>query len=438
MKLLVVISFVLLLLVGCNVKSDEKKITYNDLDPEYEIQKIKDGQITYEKKRLSQISEEDLTDGAFVYRTESGELIVTDISTAQDGALVAAYPPPDKDHIMKYDDHTGKDQYFVKYESSLIEDPRLKPLGTDFFMKDYEVNAYCDWWLESYHRLKACDFSIGCEIEADHYFEKLCFTRIAQLKNDETWCEKIRLNYDSSCLKEMAWQKKDKNVCWKIKGDAISCFNDLARRTGNLSICNDVKPWVLYISNEIDNSSSESINKAVEKYANNESRLCFEANKKYNVTNFQQCLGLRFPNSSNCFETAKYKNQSLSSGECRKLSFKNVGYCLGVFGINGEYMEQDSKYGPNICDFDTFPSETEIPIAGMVISKGKIKQGNYFSVMPIFGVKFSCSDIDCRNNQSLNLTDGQGVLLSTEKRIINGSTKCFVKNVNASYNISSK
>ena len=220
-----------------------------DTNYDYKVVQIEENETKLVTKKLNQISDSDVIGGNFIYQDADGGYIVTDILKEQDRQIAEAYPPEEElEYIyLKYYNATGRNETFVKYNKKLLSHhPDFKSLDINIFMDDYYLNNACASMLQSYERLKKCNFGLSCQIEADLYFERWCMKYLALATNNETWCDKIRLSLDDQCYWFMADQKKDERLCLKInKGDVpiMKCLKDLAIQKGNPKICNLIQGW---------------------------------------------------------------------------------------------------------------------------------------------------------------------------------------------------
>ena len=134
-------------------------------------------------------------------------------------------------------------------------------------MNDYTLNWKCATHLRSFECLSKVEFNINYQMESDLKFEQWCIRRIAQISNDESWCEDIILNLDGECYKSLASQKKNKKLCMKItNGDVpiMRCLQLLAIDKNDTHICKMMKHWYVGKGSGITENISEWISQDFE------------------------------------------------------------------------------------------------------------------------------------------------------------------------------
>ena len=164
-----VLFFVILVsfLIACE---NQGKIV--DTNYDYKVVQIEGNETKLVTKKLNQISDSDVVGGHFIYQDDDGGYIVTDILKEQDRQIAEAYPPEEELELtLKYFDITGRNETIVKFNKKLLSHhPDFESLDINMFMDDYYLNGACASMLQSYERLKKCDFRLACQIEADLYF----------------------------------------------------------------------------------------------------------------------------------------------------------------------------------------------------------------------------------------------------------------------------
>jgi len=405
----------------------------------YEVARWDGEEYVYEKKTLDQISADDLTNGHFEYRGESGGLIVTDIRSEEDGELAKKYESDlfrDPEFISKYDERSDSDKALVVFNKKMLSyHPDLKTLKPNFFMDDYDVNWMCHALLESFHRLQQCDFSIGCQIEADLYFEKWCLRRIAELTSDESWCEKFQLSLENECYWSMAIQKRDKKICWKTKrGDiqVMNCIKDVAKFSQKPEICEEMRLWYEDRLSDKENGTLISEDLSRDFIRNCKKEVNFfdilsmdgvdEEKLFKDIIELKHCK--KFNHGSNkrkfCEEYVYRKNDIKNISGCAD-SFdfpKDIGNCLASnFPIKEleeiEYnLDQSCEYSKS-----NFEQKKDIVFAGRVTNTGKNYLGlDYIKIWNTHHSSVSCGSLSCSSETPIeNINPGDGIHMIGDK-----------------------
>lgn len=139
----------------------------------------------------------------------------------------------------------------------------LKELNPYFFNQDLDFKDKCANFLVAKSVYDACESRQfvtprSCHDESSEMdnYAIWCFSYLAYLKNDSSWCENIGYD-DDACYKSFALAYNDATACDKIWGDisAVECYKELALQMNDPFLCFNIEEWyrVNLLKFDVDN-----------------------------------------------------------------------------------------------------------------------------------------------------------------------------------------